>query len=311
MQAIYETSGDLIADRRFEWARDHAGRGDLTAAAELLEQSLEIAPGYASAWFVLGEIRAQLGDRLGAEQAFRRTLALDSQDRRGARLQLMRISAEPAGEMPAAYVRALFDGYASTFDRTLVDRLDYCGPGLLFHAVASSGRPMRFTNALDLGCGTGLAAGAFRAHCDRLVGVDLSPGMIAKAQVKGFYDRLVVGDVSAFLCEEAATGARYDLVIAADVFVYMRELAPVLAAIADVMSERALLAFSVETPVGNDADDAVILRETLRYAHGRAHVIAALAAAGLVTVGLETAALRIEKGEPVSGLVVVAQRKIP
>jgi predicted TPR repeat methyltransferase len=302
LRPTHSSSGDLIADRRFEWARDHAGRGDFAAAADLLLQSLEIVPGYASAWFVLGEIRAQLGDRAGAEEAFRKTLALDPADRRGAQLQLMRLGAAPVEDMPPAYVRALFDGYAPVFDKTLVDHLDYCGPGLLFHAVTASGRPLRFRRVLDLGCGTGLAAGAFRAHCEQLIGVDLSPGMIAQARVKGFYDRLEVGDVLDFLRDETAAGTTYDLVIAADVFVYMKELAPVLAVTAKVMAENALVAFSVETHDG----DGVMLRETLRYAHGRAHVLAALTTAGLAPVSLEAASTRTEKGQPVAGLVCLA-----
>lgn len=300
MRPIHDTSGDLIADRRFEWARDHAERGDLAAAADLLTQALEIAPGYASAWFVLGEVRARNGDKAGAEQAFRKTLDLDPLDRRGAHLQLMQLGAETADEMPPAYVRALFDGYAPVFDKTLVDRLDYCGPGLLFHAVTASGRPLRFRNVLDLGCGTGLAAGAFRAHCEQLVGVDLSPGMIAQARVKGFYDRLEVGDVAEFLRGEPAA---YDLVIAADVFVYMKELSPVLTAAARAMMPDALLAFSVETHDG----DGVMLRDTLRYAHGRKHVRDALASAGLSLVSLEAASTRSEKGVPVAGLICVAR----
>jgi len=32
---------------------------------------------------------------------------------------------------------------------------------------------------LDLGCGTGLVAGCFRDKFDRLVGVDISPKMVA------------------------------------------------------------------------------------------------------------------------------------
>jgi predicted TPR repeat methyltransferase len=303
-QPLFSSSGDLIADRRFEWARDHASRGDFAAAADLLLQALEIAPDYAAAWFMLGELRARLGDKAGAEAAFRKTLALDSEDRSGAHLQLMRLGAETAGEMPPAYVRALFDGYAPVFDRTLVDRLDYCGPGLLFHAVTASGRPLRFGNVLDLGCGTGLAAGAFRAHCEQLVGVDLSPGMIAQARVKGFYDRLEVGDVVDFLQAEVAAGAAYDLIVAADVFVYMKELGPVLAAAARVTAQDALLAFSVETHDG----DGVMLRDTLRYAHGRVLVLDALKNAELSSVSLEAASTRTEKGVPVPGLVCVAGR---
>lgn len=304
---VHDSSGDLLADRRFEWARGHMDRGELAAAADLVMQSLEIAPDYGSAWFALGEIRARLGDRPAAELAFRKSIALDPADRRGARLQLMRLGAEPAGDMPPAYVRALFDNYAPAFDRRLRDRLDYRGPELLLGAVASSGRTMQFSRALDLGCGTGLAAAVFRPHCAMLTGVDLSPGMIARARAKGLYDRLLESDAVAFLRRESAAGAKYDLVLAADVFVYLNDLAPVIAAAAAVMAGDGLLVFSVETHDG----DGVLLRETLRYAHGRSHVLAALGATGLVPLGIEAAATRNEKGIAVSGLIVVAQRKQP
>src|SRR5262245_25156799 len=67
---IFLSSGDVIADRRLEWARDREAKGDPAGAAELLMQALELAPGYASAWFALGELREGLGDRKGAIAAF-------------------------------------------------------------------------------------------------------------------------------------------------------------------------------------------------------------------------------------------------
>ena len=63
---------------------------------------------------------------------------------------------------------------------------------------------MKFGSVLDLGCGTGLAGAAFRPFCDWLVGVDLSPAMLAQARDKGLYDRLVEGEVMRFLAGEAA-----------------------------------------------------------------------------------------------------------
>jgi predicted TPR repeat methyltransferase len=96
--------------------------------------------------------------------------------------------------------------------------------------------------------------------------------------------------------------ARYHLIVAADVFMYLDALTPVLTAAAQVLAPSALLAFSVETHDG----DGVMLRETLRYAHGTAHVRTALAGAGLKPVSLETAATRTEKNVPVPGLIVVA-----
>ena len=38
---IFLSSGDVIADRRFEWARDRESKGDLTGAADLLVQALQ------------------------------------------------------------------------------------------------------------------------------------------------------------------------------------------------------------------------------------------------------------------------------
>ena len=51
-------------------------------------------------------------------------------------------------------------------------------------AMRTAGRPLHFGAMLDLGCGTGLAGAAFRPLVDRLVGVDLSPGMVAQAESK-------------------------------------------------------------------------------------------------------------------------------
>jgi predicted TPR repeat methyltransferase len=47
------------------------------------------------------------------------------------------------------------------------------------------------------------------------------------------------------------------------------------------------------------------LRETLRYAHGKAHVEASLASAGLKSISVDCASTRTEKGFPVPGLIVV------
>ena len=304
-QPIHLPSGNLIADRRFEWARDLEAKGDLAGAADLLTQALELAPGFSSAWFALGEVREKLSDRDGAIAAFRKAVEADRQDRHGASLHLIRLGAEPAAAMPEGYVRALFDGYAPAFDRALTEGLGYRAPELLLRAVqaAHPGTGIKFGSVLDLGCGTGLAGAAFRPFCDWLVGVDLSPAMLAQARAKGLYDRLIEGEVLGFLGDEAAAKARYHLILAADVFMYLDDLAPVLKAATLVLAPSGSVAFSVETHAG----DGVTLRDTLRYAHGAAHVRAALAAAGLALVSLDSAATRTEKGEPVPGLIVVAR----
>src|SRR3954468_12686996 len=176
---LFLSSGDLVADRRFDFARDLQMKGELAAAADLLLQAIELAPGFASAWFMLGQIRELLGACDAAIAAFRKAHQADPEDREGASLRLMLLGAEKLSAMPQAYVRALFDQYAPRFEAALVDDLGYRGPALLFKAVLAArnavGKPAFFKQAIDLGCGTGLAASAFAKAVDHFVGIDLSP----------------------------------------------------------------------------------------------------------------------------------------
>jgi predicted TPR repeat methyltransferase len=303
---LFVSSGDLIADRRYHWAIDHARRGDFLGAADILAQTVELAPKFATAWFALGAIRDQSGDRDGAIAAFAAARDADPEDYHGARLHLARLGAgEATPDMSETYVRRLFDQHAPGFDTTMLERLAYRGPELLLRAVRQvAGVRMRFGSMLDLGCGTGLGGAAFRPCVDWLVGVDLSPSMVDAARQKGLYDRLAVGELARFLRAEADNQAQHHLVLAADVFVYCGDLRAIAAAVARVLAPGGLFAFSIERHDG----EGVRLRETLRYAHSAEHVRDALAGAGLVPKILESAATRTEKGVPVDGLVVVAGR---
>jgi predicted TPR repeat methyltransferase len=300
---IFLSSGDIIADRRFEWARDLEAKGDLAGAVDLLMQAIELAPAHASAWFMLAELREKLNDRTGAIAAFEQAQAADPQDRHGAALHLARLGAHPAAAMPEGYVRSLFDEYAARFDQALMEGLKYRAPELLFRAVEMAhAAPMKFGSVLDLGCGSGLAALPFRPFSDWMVGVDLSSAMLAQARVKGLYDRLIESEVLAFLAGEATIGARYHLVLAADVFMYFDDLGPVVRAAAAVLAPGGLIAFSAETHDGV----GVMLHNSLRYAHSEAHVGDALSGAGLTLVSLDSASCRNEKGQPAPGLIGVA-----
>jgi predicted TPR repeat methyltransferase len=305
---LFLSSGDLIADRRYDHGMALRARGDLGDAADVMRQALELAPRFASAWFALGAIRAELGDCNGAIAAFREARASDPQDRQGAALCLARLGAwDVKDAMSPAYVRGLFDQYAPRFDDALT-RLSYRAPALLHDAVAAAcaarGRRMHFGSMLDLGCGTGLAGAAFRPCVDWLVGVDLSSAMIGQARAKGLYDQLEIGDIAAFLAEQAARDAAFHLVVAADVFVYLADLKPIVAAVARVLAADGMFAFTVETHAGDD----VHIGEKLRFGHGAAHVRSAVADAGLTVIELGDASTRLENNHPVPGLLVLAAR---
>ncbi len=303
---LFLSSGDLMADRRFEFARDLQLKGDLAAAADLLLQAIEIAPNFVSAWFTLGEIHHRLGQRDSAITAFRQARAADSGDRHGAGLHLMRLGAEQISAMPQAYVKALFDQYAPRFEAALVNDLDYRGPALLFKAVLSVRsavrKPAFFKRAIDLGCGTGLAATAFAKEVDQFVGFDLSPRMIERARATGLYAQLEVADMVEAL--RARHEASAELILAADAMVYLADLAQILAEANRVLVPGGLVAFTLETHAG----DGVILGEGLRYAHSSAYVRISVEAAGLKLFCLEDWSARNEDNAPAPGLVVVAAK---
>jgi predicted TPR repeat methyltransferase len=303
---LFLSSGDLVADRRFDFARDLQLRGDLVAATDLLLQAIELAPGFASAWFTLGQIREQLGKRDEAVAAFRKAREADPDDRHGASLRLMLLGTEQITAMPQAYVRALFDQYAPKFEAALVGDLGYRGPALLFKAVlsvrAAARKPAFFKRAIDLGCGTGLAATAFAREVDEFIGIDLSPRMIERARLTGLYAQLEVADMMLGLRNKPDASA--DLVLAADAMVYLSDLAPILREVQRVLVAGGVLAFTVETHTG----DGVIIGEGLRYAHGAPYVRAAIADAGLTLARLEDLSARNEDNAPVPGLVVVAEK---
>ena len=293
------SSGDLLADRRADYAEMLAESGDWIAAAELMTGALQLAPNWAAGWFRVGELREKAGDGAGAEQAWREALRLEPADRFGATLKLALLGAAPIPETPPTdFVEALFDDYADRFDHALVDKLGYRVPELLEAALRATGRTS-FDKAVDLGCGTGLIGERLRPLCGDLEGIDLSAEMLRKAEARGDYNRLVKGDIA-----ELSVPRSVDLVTAADVFMYVGTLDAVFAHVAAMLRPNGLFAFSVEASGGDD----LVLRESRRYAHGRAYVERELAQAGLVLLSLTEDTIRMDRGEAIRGLVVVAGR---
>jgi len=302
----FHSSGDVIADRRAGYAKLLAEGGDLVAACELMEQALELVPDWAAGWDLLGGYQEKAGNVAGAISAWRRLEALDDDGAFGAQLKLAAHGAGAAGDGTAVgYVEALFDQYAPQFETSLVDRLGYRVPELLDGLVSAEMERLGlegFSRALDLGCGTGLMGERLRAKVRFLEGIDLSAAMIAETARKGIYDSLQKAELVAAL---NARRADIDLVTAADVFIYCGALQPVLAALVPAMQPGGLVAFSLEA---HDGDEPLFLRPSLRYAHGVAATRDALVVAGLEVLRFEMAVLRLDRGAPINGMLIVARK---
>lgn len=304
MQKLLLSSGDLVADRRADYAGMLHDGGDHSAAADLMRDALALVPGWAAGWYLMGEMHSAAGSAAQAADAWRETLRLDPADRLGAGLKLELAGAIGGdGAIASGFVEALFDQYAGTFDVALTERLGYRVPDGLADAIVRTGRS-EFAHALDLGCGTGLMGERLRRMASFLEGIDISAGMLAKAGAKGIYDVLERRDLLQLDVRET----KVDLVTAADVFLYLGRLERILAVSAGLLSQGGLLAFSVELHRGSEE---TILRESRRYAHSRPYVESVLAQTGFETVSIETLDIRQDRGEPIEGLLVVAIRRQP
>lgn len=299
MVSSFQSSGDLLADRRYAYAVAAAQEGDHEAAADLFEQTLEIVPNWAPAWLALGDARLALADQDAAIAAWQKALAAQPDDQLGAKPRLARFGMIPALEAVGdAYIRALFDDYADRFDQHLREGLHYSGPETIMAALEQVAPAARFARVLDLGCGTGLMGEAIRSRADWLGGCDLSPAMVARAEAKGLYDWLDAAPLLTALAQHKA-----DLVLAADVLVYIGELAPIFAACAASLPPNGLFAFTVQK-----GEAAVSLGADLRYAHSAQHITDWALASGFALAHLADCTTRLDRGVPVPGLVCVVRK---
>jgi predicted TPR repeat methyltransferase len=308
MQPSQLSSGDVIADRRADYARMLDEGGEPDAAAELMEQALELVPAWAAGWYRLATYQEKVGKTDAAVEAYRRTLELDPEDVFGSSLKLALLGdTETPAQPPSRYVERLFDDYADRFETSLVEKLDYSVPQKLAALVASTGRHYR--RAVDLGCGTGLLGPEIRAHVTELEGFDLSQNMLAKAAEKHIYDHLAQADLS--LAPEASglisDGGRHraDLVTAADVLMYLGNLESVFAIVDDLSIAGADFVFSVED--GGERD-GFSLAPSLRYAHSQSYVEGLAAAHGLEILDIVKTTIRKDGGKPVSGILFLTRK---
>ncbi|MBU8538513.1 methyltransferase domain-containing protein [Roseomonas tokyonensis] len=279
--------------------------GQAAAALAPLRQAVQLAPQAPEPWLALAHALREAGEP-GAAEAAKRVLALPGLApalAEQARFLLAALGEGAAPDRaPAGYVRDLFDQYAPRFDDDLQDRLGYRTPSLLAALLEAAGvAPDGSRRVLDLGCGTGLSGLALKPWAGRLEGLDLSPRMLAEARRRGIYDALHEAELVDFL---ATRRAGFDLVAAVDVLNYLGDLGPALAGIAQALAPGGIAAFSVEA--GQGAPFA--LGEGLRYRHDPDHVLALAKAAGLAPLARREAALRVEKGVPVAGVLLVLGR---
>ncbi len=193
-----------------------------------------------------------------------------------------------------AYSEGLFDAFAATYDQTIA-KLE---PQIITKFKEIHGDIKGA--ALDLGCGTGLAAEALKNDNAVFDGVDVSGEMLAVARLKELYNILYQQDILSFL-QAKSPALRYDLALAFDVFCYLGALDEVLQALKGVE-----IWFSVESAEDGRGKD-YYLTPSGRYKHSQDYVENALHRAGFTEISAYPLVLRKENGEDVAGVLYRAK----
>jgi len=249
--------------------------------------------------------------------------------------------------MDSEYVSQLFDSYSFHFEQSLqllqyqshlsvanatVDSIQGRFFGESISGIASYSTRQRL-NIIDVGAGTGLVCIPLREGMMRLdwaaagmheiniVAVDLSEKMLAKAKEKNCYNSSVVGDIGEYL---AADIDPVDAIVAADVFMYFGDLSSLLQSCFHALSVRGYLVFTVEDlslqhGAGEGEDDphrkqkGYRLQKSGRFAHSSSYIEECVHAISSLDAGFKVDSIRpivprYDKGQPVHGLLIVAQK---
>jgi predicted TPR repeat methyltransferase len=280
---------------------------DLNRTQEALSayyEAMRLAPQSADSYRYLGKALYAEGRLAEATDVYRRWLALFPNDSQAQH----HVAASTGESVPSRasddYVRAEFDGFASSFDTTLA-RLEYQAPQRIAEEVArlfAKAEPRLVV--LDAGCGTGLCGPLLRPHAAFLAGVDLSTAMVELARKQSVYDALVVAELTAYLREHEATS---DLIVSADTLVYFGDLVDFTSVAAKSLRPGGALVFTVERAQPKDAPDGYRLHPHGRYSHTDDYLRRVLAQAGFAAPSLREVHLRKEAEMWVEGWLVSAR----
>lgn len=208
---------------------------------------------------------------------------------------------------PQEYVVRVFDGYAESFEEHLLGHLQYSAhskvAAYLQQVLARHTQQTNLTNAVDLGCGTGLLGQELIKHFQikNLEGVDLSPNMLQQSAAKKIYSGLHQADLTQFLHNSSSA---YDLIASSDVFIYIGDLEPVFEQCARSLKPGGYLGFSLEALLWGNYK----LTPSGRYRHSLRYIKSLVKKYGFSKIYHKTAHLRCERRMLVPGYLVVLQK---
>ena len=237
--------------------------GDLKGSIENYKKAININPKYFNANQNLGNLYRDLGDYDNAISSYQRALRIKPNDPQVTHM-LNAVCGDSTSRPPSNYVEDLFDEYASFFEDSLTQKLDYKIPSLISSYLKKNNHKTN-KKIIDLGCGTGLLGFELNKYFDYIEGIDLSSSMIQEAKKKNVYNKLTKIGIIEYLSTEILD---FDLFISLDVFIYIGEISDIFKLIKSRNKRKGKFIFSTEH---NNKKD-FFLEKTGRYSHSKKYI---------------------------------------
>jgi len=259
---------------------------------------------------LLGVLLARCGCTEAARICFDAHLERDPDDREGVRLLLSGLGHVPLPERASsAHLDRIYADRATYWDRAKGDTMGYRGADLVASVLDRLAVAGAQLDILDAGCGTGLVGGLVAKKARRLIGVDMSGPMLAKAKEKGVYHGLHQGDLVAFL---NANAEGFDVVTCAATLIHFGDLRPAFAAAAACLRDRGLFILTLFPDEKNEDGFASGSLDGYAqggcFSHGRGYVARTAEATGFMVETLELGVHEYFQKQPRMGLVVALRR---
>ena len=252
------------ADAYYNMGNVLKNQGKLEAAIGSYNKELSINPKKAEAFYNMGNTLKEQGKIEDAVKAYNKALSIKP-DYGHAKHMISSLTGKTTNSAPRDYIENLFDVYASHFENSLINKLEYEIPRTLSDIIKKENNNENLGSILDLGCGTGLIGVELKDFCTNLEGIDLSSAMLEQAKKKNVYSKLTHIDIIDYL---STVELNFDYFLAVDVFVYVGELSEVFNLIKCRNKRSGKLVFSTE----HTKKIGFHLEKSGRYTHSTAYI---------------------------------------
>jgi predicted TPR repeat methyltransferase len=286
-------AGELDAPCLAELASRLRDEGKTQAAFLCQQRAAELCPD-ATYLRHLGELAHIVGKRETARDAYERYLLIEPADAEIRHILTSLRDETPPPRVPNECIKQLYQRFSAFYESNMCEELGYEGPQHLLETIRRSLDGRTDLAVLELGCGTGLAGQMLRPFASRLIGVDLSADMLAKAEARNIYDLLVAAELTEWLHAAEET---FDLIVACDTFIYFGDLRQVIGPAHERLNPGGIIAFSVEQA----ESPPFRLTDSGRYEHHFQHIRDAAETFQMRIASHREAFLRMEYGKEVLG----------